>query len=312
MTLFGFRPKEDARPDDTAWPPATWPMPDGVELHGQVVTLRPIVAADHEELRRALDFPQVWAHLPTPNPPDAEVMGELVDSLRRRGFQPWVLRLSAPFETGVRRAARRVRSSAGRRTSRSLPADARLEIGNTAYTPAVWGTAVNAEAKLLLLGYAFEGLSMGRVQLKTDIRNVRSQRAIAGLGATYEGTLRRYQRRADGTVRDTVLFSITAEDWPAYARTPPRSTPAVVGSIDHVARTTTRTAPLELLGLSGLLTQDERDIQAAVRADGRRARPAPRRRVVRGRDAAGARPGPGVRQARRARACTSRATAAPG
>jgi RimJ/RimL family protein N-acetyltransferase len=98
------------------------------------------------------------------------------------------------------------------------PADARLEIGNTAYTPAVWGTAVNPEAKLLLLGYAFEGLSMGRVQLKTDIRNVRSQRAIAGLGATYEGTLRRYQRRADGTVRDTVLFSITAEDWPDVRR----------------------------------------------------------------------------------------------
>ena len=56
---------------------------------------------------------------------------------------------------------------------------------------------------------------MGRVQLKTDIRNHRSQQAIARLGATYEGVLRRYQRRADGTVRDTVLFSVTAEQWPA-------------------------------------------------------------------------------------------------
>jgi RimJ/RimL family protein N-acetyltransferase len=97
-------------------------------------------------------------------------------------------------------------------------ADARLEIGNTAYTPAVWGTAVNAEAKLLLLGYAFEGLSMGRVQLKTDIRNERSQRAISHLGAKYEGTLRRYQRRADGTMRDSVLFSVVAEDWPSVRR----------------------------------------------------------------------------------------------
>jgi RimJ/RimL family protein N-acetyltransferase len=52
------------------------------------------------------------------------------------------------------------------------------------------------------------------VQLKTDIRNHRSQRAIARLGAAYEGVLRRYQRRADGSVRDTVLFSITAEEWP--------------------------------------------------------------------------------------------------
>ena len=52
------------------------------------------------------------------------------------------------------------------------------------------------------------------MQLKTDVRNVRSQQAIARLGARYEATLRRYQRRADGTVRDTVLFSITAEEWP--------------------------------------------------------------------------------------------------
>ena len=55
---------------------------------------------------------------------------------------------------------------------------------------------------------------MGRVQLKTDVRNVRSQRAIARLGAQYEGVLRRYQRRSDGSIRDTVLFSVTAEDWP--------------------------------------------------------------------------------------------------
>jgi RimJ/RimL family protein N-acetyltransferase len=94
------------------------------------------------------------------------------------------------------------------------PHDARLEIGWTAYAPAVWGSALNPEAKLLLLGYAFETLVMGRVQLKTDIRNVRSQQAIARLGARYEGVLRRYQRRADASIRDTVLFSITAEQWP--------------------------------------------------------------------------------------------------
>jgi RimJ/RimL family protein N-acetyltransferase len=98
------------------------------------------------------------------------------------------------------------------------PKDARLEIGNTAYDPGVWGSVVNPECKLLLLSYAFENLAMGRVQLKTDIRNVRSQQAIHRLGATYEGVLRRYQRRADGTVRDTVMFSITAEDWPQVRR----------------------------------------------------------------------------------------------
>src|SRR3954466_8417054 len=96
----------------------------------------------------------------------------------------------------------------------SVP-DARLEIGATAYAPAVWASAVNPETKLLLLTHAFGALGAGRVQLKTDVRNVRSQQAIARLGARYEGTLRRYQRRGDGTVRDTVLFSVLAEEWPA-------------------------------------------------------------------------------------------------
>ncbi len=92
--------------------------------------------------------------------------------------------------------------------------DARLEIGATAYAPEVWGSGVNPETKLLLLGYAFETLGAGRVNLVTDARNARSQRAIARLGARYEGTMRRHKRRADGTVRDTVLFSVIAEEWP--------------------------------------------------------------------------------------------------
>lgn len=94
----------------------------------------------------------------------------------------------------------------------SLP-DARLEIGSTAYSPTVWATEVNPACKLLLMTWAFDH-GFGRVQLKTDIRNRRSQAAIAKLGATYEGVLRRYQRRQDGTVRDTVMYSVTAEEWP--------------------------------------------------------------------------------------------------
>ena len=95
------------------------------------------------------------------------------------------------------------------------PADARLEVGSTAYAPSRWAGPVNPATKLLVLGLAFERLGAGRVQLKTDVRNTRSQQAIARLGASYEGVLRRYQRRADGTVCDTVLFSVTAEQWPA-------------------------------------------------------------------------------------------------
>lgn len=217
MSLFGFRPKEDPRPDDQPWREVVWPMPDAVELTGRVVRLRQLVDADLPELLQALDSPRVWEHLPTPRPHAVEDLAAVAARLRERGFHPWVLRLSADLETasGWLPAGLVVGWSCYLEVA---PGDARLEIGGTAYSPLVWGTAVNPEAKLLLLGYAFEGLGMGRVQLKTDVRNVRSQRAIAGIGAQYEGVLRRYQRRADGTVRDSVLFSVTAEDWPAVRR----------------------------------------------------------------------------------------------
>ncbi|MGN9790886.1 GNAT family N-acetyltransferase [Streptomyces sp. OZ13] len=93
--------------------------------------------------------------------------------------------------------------------------DERLEIGWTWYGRAYWRTAVNTETKLLLLGHAFEELGMGRVQLKTDHMNRRSQDAIARLGARREGVLRRHRRRPDGTWRDSVYFSMLADEWPA-------------------------------------------------------------------------------------------------
>ncbi len=90
-----------------------------------------------------------------------------------------------------------------------------LEIGNTWLARAAQRTAVNTEAKLLLLTHAFENLGAVRVQLKTDERNARSRAAIARLGCTFEGILRRYQARHDGFVRNTAIFSLTAEEWPA-------------------------------------------------------------------------------------------------
>jgi N-acetyltransferase len=86
-------------------------------------------------------------------------------------------------------------------------------IGWTAYDPRVWGSQVNAEAKLLLLGHAF-GAGFGRVKIQTDILNERSQAAIAGLGAVREGVVRRDVLRADGTWRDSVVFSILIDEWP--------------------------------------------------------------------------------------------------
>jgi RimJ/RimL family protein N-acetyltransferase len=90
-----------------------------------------------------------------------------------------------------------------------------IEIGWTWYTPAVWATAVNPECKLLLLGHAFDDLGAGRVTLKTDGNNARSQAAIRKLGARYDGTLRHHKLRADGSVRDSAYFSILAAEWPS-------------------------------------------------------------------------------------------------
>ncbi len=90
-----------------------------------------------------------------------------------------------------------------------------LEIGWTWIDPRFQRTAVNTEAKYLMLCHAFEELGAIRVQLKTDERNARSRAAIARLGATFEGILRKYQARFDGYVRNTAMFSLTAEEWPA-------------------------------------------------------------------------------------------------
>jgi RimJ/RimL family protein N-acetyltransferase len=90
----------------------------------------------------------------------------------------------------------------------------RLEIGYT-FVGAEWQrTAVNGAAKLLLLGHAFERLGCIRVELKTDSRNAQSRAAIARLGAREEGIFRRHMICADGALRDTVYFSIVAEEWP--------------------------------------------------------------------------------------------------
>jgi N-acetyltransferase len=90
----------------------------------------------------------------------------------------------------------------------------RAEIGSTWYTPDQWGTAVNPECKFLLLRHAFEDWGAVRIQLATDVRNLHSRRAILKLGAKLEGTLRNHGILPDGRVRDTVLYSIIASEWP--------------------------------------------------------------------------------------------------
>ncbi|MBW4031088.1 MAG: GNAT family N-acetyltransferase [Acidobacteria bacterium] len=86
-------------------------------------------------------------------------------------------------------------------------------IGWTAFDPRVWATQVNPEAKLLMLGLAFEH-GYGRVKIQADDINTRSKAAIAKLGARFEGVERRAVRRADGSWRDTAIFSVLVEEWP--------------------------------------------------------------------------------------------------
>lgn len=94
-------------------------------------------------------------------------------------------------------------------------ANRRVEIGWTWIARPWQRTAINTAAKLLMLRHAFGPLACNRVELKTDTRNTRSREAMLRLGAVEEGTLRRHMVMADGRVRDTVYFSIIAEEWPA-------------------------------------------------------------------------------------------------
>ncbi|MBE5107529.1 GNAT family N-acetyltransferase [Bacillus thuringiensis] len=89
-----------------------------------------------------------------------------------------------------------------------------VELGQTWYHPSVHRTSINTECKYMLLQYAFEELHMLRVQIKTDLRNEKAQRAIERLGAVKEGVLRNERQLPNGYVRDAVVYSIIASEWP--------------------------------------------------------------------------------------------------
>ena len=117
-----------------------------------------------------------------------------------------------PFAT-VDRASGRVVGST--RFGNYVAAHRRVEIGWTFVAPPWQRTAVNTEAKLLMMAHAFDTLGLTRVEWKTDALNARSRAAIRRLGAIEEGTLRSHMVVRDGRLRDTVYFSVTADEWPA-------------------------------------------------------------------------------------------------
>jgi RimJ/RimL family protein N-acetyltransferase len=133
---------------------------------------------------------------------EADMQNWALDILSRKGDLPFV---------AVHLASGRVAGAT--RYLNVSPKDRGLEIGGTWYGLDFQRTAVNTECKYLLLKHAFETLGAIRVQLKTDARNVRSQKAIERIGAVKEGMLRNHMILPDGTIRHSVFYSILDSEW---------------------------------------------------------------------------------------------------
>jgi RimJ/RimL family protein N-acetyltransferase len=188
-------------------------LPTGEPLVGERVRLDVLTESDVDDLYPLLADPEVYAHgyvmhrRPTSTQDSRALAIGLF--LGRPGRTTYAIRLARDGQLG----------SGGTLVGTSSLMDAdltneRIHIGATLYGSRWWGTAVNPEAKLLLLTHCFDGCGYGRVKIQTDALNTRSQAAIARLGAQREGVLRRHMRREDGTFRDTVVFSILADEWP--------------------------------------------------------------------------------------------------
>jgi N-acetyltransferase len=131
----------------------------------------------------------------------------------------WVLDILSRAEQGTDLPFVAIHLASGRvagatRYLNIAPKDRGLEIGGTWYGPEFQRTVVNTECKYLLLRHAFETLGCIRVQLKTDLRNERSQKAIERIGAVKEGVLRNHMILPDGRIRHSVLYSILDTEWP--------------------------------------------------------------------------------------------------
>lgn len=179
-----------------------------VTLTGRHVRLEPLAAEHGAALERNGAEAEIWRWMPFRN-------AEARESVRQ-----WCATVGGMQTRGEAAAFAIIEGATGEAVGGTAlfdyaEAHKRVEIGYTWHTPRVWRSAVNTESKFLLLRHAFETLEMNRVQLKTDARNERSQAAIARLGAVREGVLRAHMVMPDGWVRDTVMFSIVAREWPA-------------------------------------------------------------------------------------------------
>jgi RimJ/RimL family protein N-acetyltransferase len=179
-------------------------------LENEKAFLRPLTPADLEELHRALDEESAWRYLPTSQPksPSQWAIG-----WEHTGTQEIGTLLGADATWLIRGASDG--AILGMTSFLDVQAAHRgLEIGSTVLARSARGTGLNAAAKHLLLGYAFEVLGAIRVCFKTDARNLASQRALEKLGAKKEGVLRSHRLMPDGYRRDSVYYSVLDHEWP--------------------------------------------------------------------------------------------------
>jgi N-acetyltransferase len=179
-------------------------MVDKVTLDGTFVRLEPLNERHREAIRPAAQHPEIFTVT-------TSALGSLFDPYIDNALK----RSDGPHERAFAVFHKEQALYVGMRRYLSIEeAHKKLEIGSTWYEPSVWAGAVNPECKLLLMRHAFETLKFNRVEYKTDARNARSRAAIAKLGATQEGILRKHMIMADGHVRDSVYFSIINTEWP--------------------------------------------------------------------------------------------------
>ena len=181
-----------------------------VHLVGELARLDPLRLEDADGLTEAVRDGRLWELWYTSIPAPEHVQGDVERRLseQRTGT---VL----PF------TVRRTDSGAVVGMTTFLNADAatpRVEIGSTWLARSAQGTGVNAECKLLLLAHAFDVLGCVAVEFRTHWHNHASRAAIARLGAKQDGVLRSHRRLPDGTLRDTVVFSVIESEWPAVRR----------------------------------------------------------------------------------------------
>jgi RimJ/RimL family protein N-acetyltransferase len=176
-------------------------------LRGTYLTLEPIDERHAPDLFAVMQDEDVCRYLAWPAPSGVEETMALV----REARQAMARGQSLVFAQIWNESGRAIGST---RLLDVRPADRQVEIGATFLARAYWRTPANTESKLLVLAHCFEKLGCVRVALKTDGRNVRSQEAIARLGAVREGVLRRHMQ-VRGYQRDTVYYSILDDEWPA-------------------------------------------------------------------------------------------------